>query len=135
MRRGKLQLRKGFSLIEVLIGMVILMIALASAAALSLANANLITKNQYAVHAENLAEMKMEELRNMTVATVQSGADAGRLNSYGAADNTGSFTRSWTVLNEDFQIQGLKRVEVRVTWTQTGGTQSYALRGVLGDAN
>jgi type II secretory pathway pseudopilin PulG len=126
--------RRGFSLVEVLVGMVILMMALASAAALSVSNANLIAKNQFAVHAENLAEAKMEELRNMTTADVVDGDDGGTINTYGALDANGAFTRSWEVVDTNFQVAGLKRVIVTVNWNQGGLNQSYVLAGVLGDA-
>jgi prepilin-type N-terminal cleavage/methylation domain-containing protein len=121
--------RRGFSLIEVMIGLVILLIALSAAAALSISNARLVARNQQTVHAANLAEWKMEQLRNATFATLASGTDSTTLNSYGAAG--GIFTRSWTVFPDSPGI-GLKRVIVTVNWSQFGTTQTYTLSGVIG---
>ena len=122
--------RCGFSLIEVMIGMVILMIALAFAAALSINNARLVARNQFTVHAANLAEYKLEELRNANFATLANGTDATNLTSNGGTTG-GIYTRNWVVFN-DSPRAGLKRVVITVTWEQVGGTQTYQLNGVIG---
>lgn len=123
--------RRGFSLIEVMIGLVILLIALSAAAALSINNARLIARNQFAVHAANLAEYKMEELRNADFAALAPGADPTTLTSNGGGGGGGIFTRSWTV-NNDTPDVGLKTAVVEVTWDQFGATQTYSLTGVIG---
>jgi Tfp pilus assembly protein PilV len=124
--RFRLARRGGFSLIEVMIGMVILMIALAAAAALSINNARLVARNQFTAQAASLAEWKMEQLRNTTYANIVDGADANTI----AADGTspGQFTRSWTAFNN----AGFKRVLVTVQWSQFGATQRYVISGDIG---
>jgi prepilin-type N-terminal cleavage/methylation domain-containing protein len=122
--------RRGFSLIEVMIGLVILLIALSAAAALSINNARLIARNQFAVHAANLAEYKLEELRNANFATLSNGNDPTPLTSNGGTTG-GIFTRAWTV-TENVPDLGLKTVEVVVNWQQFGALQEYRLSGVIG---
>jgi prepilin-type N-terminal cleavage/methylation domain-containing protein len=133
MRRHTLTARRraGFSLVEVMIGMVILLIALSAAAALAISNARLVAMNQMRAHAANLAEWKLEQLRNATYATLASGTEGAPLNSRGGTTNPNAiFTRSWTVLN-DTPAAGLKSVIVTVQWPQFGQTQFYRLRGVI----
>jgi Tfp pilus assembly protein PilV len=121
--------RRGFSLVEVLIGMVILMLALASAAALSISNARLVAANQFRAEAASLAEWKLEQLRNTTYSTIGNGTDADTLASDGSSP--GPYTRSWTVISGSPRA-GLKTVIVTVNWTQFGSTHSYRLSGVIG---
>jgi prepilin-type N-terminal cleavage/methylation domain-containing protein len=123
--------REGFSLLEVLIALLILGIALGSMAALAIQSSNTMTRNQNLAFAANLAELKLEELRNELFADLEDGED-GPLNSNG---ETGSgktiFSRSWEI-NNDVPIAGMKEIVVTVTWDQVGGQQTYTLRGVRG---
>lgn len=120
---------RGYSLIETLIGMVVLGIAIASASALLITTSRLSAFNQSLPGATALAEAKLEELRNVDLATVVTGADAGTLNAQGQAG--GIYTRTWTVQN-NLPLTGLKTVVVAVAWNQFGGTRTYTLTGVLG---
>lgn len=129
--KRQLRARRGFSLIEVMIGLVILLIALSAAAALSINNARLISRNQFSVHAANLAEYKLEELRNADYATLAAGTDPTTLSSNGEAMSGGMFTRAWSVTNDTPDV-GLKTVEVVVNWQQFGELQEYRLTGVVG---
>jgi prepilin-type N-terminal cleavage/methylation domain-containing protein len=119
----------GYSLIEVLIGMTILAIALASAFALSMNSSRLIANGQYLSSAAALADTKIEELRNLDFENVVTGADSGLLNSLGEAGST--FSRSWAV-TDDSPETGLKTVVVSVSWTQWGQARTYTLGGVIG---
>lgn len=131
MRRiHSLRTRRGFSLVEVMIGMVILMIGLSFAAALSINNARLVARNQFSVHAANLAESKLEELRNADFATLGNGTDATTLTSNGGTTG-GVFNRSWVIENDN-PVAPLKLAIIFVTWEQLGTSQSYELRGVIG---
>ena len=118
--------RGGFSLLDVLIGMVILALALFSALALAGNNARLVSANQNVAAASLLAQNKMEELRNATYVSLASGADAGTLNAQGGA--TGIFSRSWTVTNNSPMV-GMKTLIVTVTWSQWGQNKTYRLQG------
>ncbi|GEM_PF-2638880 len=124
--------RGGYNLLEVLIGMVVLAIALASAFAMSVANARLVERNQNLAAAVNLAEAKLEELRNLPFASVVDGSDDGTINAQG--DPGGVFGRAWTVATgaPGFANNDLKTVVVTVQWSQWGETRSYNLTGVIG---
>lgn len=125
--------RRGYNLLDALIGMVILAIGLASAFAMSVANARLVEKNQNIAAAANLAEYKVEELRNMSFESVVDGSD-GPLNSQGQYDADGIYTRAWTVAEgaPSLATSDLKTVVVVVTWNQWSQTRSYSLTGVIG---
>jgi prepilin-type N-terminal cleavage/methylation domain-containing protein len=125
--------RGGYSLLEVLIGMVILAIGLASAFAMSVANSRLVEKNQNIASASNLAEAKIEEMRNTSFDSLADGSD-GPLNSLGQADSNGIFTRAWTVSEgaPSLATSDLKTAVVVVTWNQWGQTRTYSLTGVIG---
>jgi Tfp pilus assembly protein PilV len=118
--------RGGFSLLDVLVGMVILALALFSALALASNNARLVSANQNVAAASLLAQNKMEELRNATYASLATGADTGTLTPQGASG--GIFSRSWTVTNNS-PMAGMKTVVVTVSWSQWGDTKTYVLHG------
>jgi prepilin-type N-terminal cleavage/methylation domain-containing protein len=131
LRRGS---RGGYNLLEVLIGMVVLAIGLASAFALSVANARLVEQNQNLAAASNLAEYKLEELRNTDFDSIVDGSDGYTINSQGQYDGEGIFTRAWTVASgaPSLASSDLKTVVVAVSWSQWGETRTYTLTGVIG---
>lgn len=119
----------GYSLVEVLIGMMILSIAIGSAFSLSVNINRTMLNNQRVTAASNLADYKLEELRNMPYIQIQTGSDPGTLDGYGSSP--GRFTRSWAVAT-DTPIAGLKSVTVTVTWQQWSDTRTYSMTGVIG---
>jgi Tfp pilus assembly protein PilV len=118
--------RSGFSLLDVLVGVVILALALFSALALASNNARLVSANQNVAAASLLAQNKMEELRNSTYSSLVSGNDSGTLNAQGAAG--GIFHRSWTVTANSPMV-GMKTLLVTITWSQFGESKTYVLHG------
>lgn len=126
--------RGGYNLLDALIGMVILAIGLSSAFAMSVANARLVEKNQSVAAASNLAEYKLEELRNTDFDSIVDGSDDTPLNSEGQPDSHGIYTRAWTVAEgaPSLATSDLKTAVVVVTWSQWGQTRSYSLTGVIG---
>jgi Tfp pilus assembly protein PilV len=120
--------RRGFSLLDVLIGMTVLAVALGSALALAGNNARLVSLNQNTAAASLLAQNKLEELRNATYASIDSGSDAGTLNAQGDPD--GIYSRSWTVTNNS-PMANMKTIVVTVSWSQGGQTRTYSLRGMV----
>ena len=122
--------KRGFSLLEVLIGMVILAIALASAFALSVTTSRHTAANRNMAAAANLAEYKIEELRNASTPALVSGADTTMLNALGEADAAGNYSRAW-VVTADTPEAGLYSVVVSVSWSELGQTRTYSLSGVL----
>jgi prepilin-type N-terminal cleavage/methylation domain-containing protein len=121
--------RRGFNLLEVLIGMVVLAVALASAYQLTFATSRLTQRTQNLANATALAEYKLEELRNTDYADIETGADESTLDAMGNAG--GQFARAWAV-TEDQPMAGLKTVVVAVSWDQLGQQNSYTLTGVIG---
>jgi len=121
--------RDGFNLLDVLIGMVLLAIALASAYQLTYNNSRLMQRTQYSANATTLAEYKLEQLRNADYDEIATGADETTLDAMGNAG--GPFARAWTV-TEDAPMTGLKTVVVVVSWNQFGEQQSFSLTGVTG---
>ena len=121
--------RLGFSLVEVLIGMTVLMIAIAGAFYLSINLARQHQGVQYLAAAASLAEYKLEELRNAEFADITSGADDSTLDDLG--QSPGLYTRAWAVV-DDTPADGLKTVTVTVSWDQWGVTREYKLAGVIG---
>jgi prepilin-type N-terminal cleavage/methylation domain-containing protein len=122
--------RPGFSLVEVLIGMLILAIGLASAFTLTVTTSRHTAANRNLATAANLAEYKIEELRNASAPALVSGADPTLLNALGQADAAGLFSRAWVVTN-DMPETGLRTVVVSVSWSELGPTRTYTLSGVL----
>jgi len=120
--------RDGLSLIDVLIGLVILLIALSSSFLLTLQASQLMQRNQRLSNAASLAEYKLEELRNSDFDTLASGADTTDLNALGGVGD--EFSRSW-VVQDDTPVAGLKEVTVTVTWTGNAGQRTYDLTGVV----
>ena len=129
-KRGRC--RRGFSLVEVMAGMAILAFALASAYGIAITNARIIESNQNLAAAANLAEYKIEELRNCSFDNIVDGSD-GPMNAMGHASTTGLFTRAWTVQDgaPSLASNELKTIVVAVSWSQMGRNQVYTLTGVV----
>lgn len=121
--------RRGFSLLEMLIGMLLLAIMLGAMAALSVTVSNTMSRNQNYAAACNLAEQKLEQLRNETYANVDDGDD-GEIDSAGTDEGDTIYTRSWTV-DVDEPDTGMKTVTISVEWSQWGETRTYELKGVI----
>ncbi|MCB1221558.1 MAG: hypothetical protein H7A35_00740 [Planctomycetales bacterium] len=119
---------RGFSLVDVLIGLVLLALALMFGLQVSIAASRVTQSNMYVSSAANLAEVKIEELRNIDFDQVVNGADNGTINELGEAG--GIYSRSWTVV-EDAPDDGMKEVTVVVTWDRMGQTASFDLTGVV----
>lgn len=97
----RLTRNKGFSLIEAMVGLVVFAIGVLMLIPMIVLS---IQGNEYATKAtcaSQLAQAKMEELRNRNVI-------------YSSQDIVGNMTRSWTV--EDAG-SNLKKLTVMVTWT------------------
>lgn len=122
--------RRGFSLIEMLIGLVLLAIGLGAMAALSIQISNIMSRNQNYSAACNLAEQKLEELRNDTYANIVEGEDVEAIDSAGGDEGQAIYTRSWTV-DTDEPAANMKTVTVTVSWEQWGETHAYEIKGVI----
>lgn len=125
-----IRLNQGFSLVDVMIGMAILMIAIASAYQASIQSSLITASNRSLSAAVALSEAKLEELRNAPFSEVIDGADASPIDALGAAG--GNYSRSWSVADNTPET-GMKTVTVTVSWNQWGEPQprDYILTAVI----
>ena len=119
----------GYSLIEVLIGMMILSIAIGSAFSLSVQVNRTMLSNQRVTAASNLCEYKLEELRNIQYDLILTDSDSGTMDAFG--NSPGGFSRSWVVATDSPET-GLKTITVVVSWSQWNVTRTYSMTGVIG---
>jgi hypothetical protein len=127
--------RAGHSIIEVMIGMTILAVTLGSAWALSINTSTLFHRNQRLSAAVNLADYKMEELRNTAYDSIADGYDGNPLNGSGQPISSGGSTsaiyyRWWTVSADDPGVD-MKTIVVIVAWYERGWLRAYPLVGVV----
>ena len=100
---------KGFSLMEVLIGLTILSIALLALAGLMVTATKSNASGCYLTEASTFAQDKLEELRVASWASLVSGSDV-RQGSTGT-----NYSRNWNVVNNAPNNQ--RWVDVTVSWT------------------
>lgn len=103
--------RKGFSLVEVLVAMVILAIALFAIAGVVVSTTMLMAHTMERETAVSLAGEKLDDLE-------QDYEDIAN-----GSDNVDKYTREW-VVNE---LNDVKTVEVSVTWNGVLGTRSVLM--------
>lgn len=110
--------RSGFTLVEVLIAGVLALILILP---LSRMGYQVVRSSQLAREsAEALAagQAQLENLADTDYEDIQSGSRT-----------TGEYTIAWTVA----EVSGTKRVQVTVTWTLTGQTQTLTLNSVFNE--
>lgn len=103
---------KGFTLIEVMIAMIILAIGLLSFFALNVAIMKSNVMGKMMTAATNLAQEKIEELKNTPYASITSGTQTE--NNIGLNN---AFTRSTTVQSNVPQTN-MKTITVTVSWSE-----------------
>jgi prepilin-type N-terminal cleavage/methylation domain-containing protein len=111
---------RGFTLIEVLLGLVVLGLAATATAVTMQSSANFVGENAMHVESMALAQEAMEGLRAMPFEDLVSGnrtSDDGR---YGVA---------W-VVEADTPEQGMKTVRLSTNWTWKGEPRAYVLTTV-----
>jgi Tfp pilus assembly protein PilV len=117
--------KNGMTLIELIVGFVLLtggMTILIHMMSIGMfADSNL----EQGITAMNLANEKMEELKNTAFAGISSGSETGSSIGFSVFDS-----RVVTVTNTQTD---LKDVKVEVQWTQKGGQQSVAVEAYIAD--
>ena len=103
---------QGFTVIEVLIALLVLLIGMAGILSMQLTSVQATGFSRHATEATMLAEDKMEELRTMSGPTLV--GDTDTVNARGEPD-TGPFTRVWTITPGPPIA-----IEVNVTWVEQG---------------
>lgn len=112
-------LQEGFTLLEVLIAIVVLLVALLGMAILT---SSIISYNQFADNvttATTLAQDDIEELKNTTYSNIAN-----------SADTVGIYTRTRTVYDNS-PTTNMKTIEVEVVWIWKGQTRYVVLDTII----
>jgi prepilin-type N-terminal cleavage/methylation domain-containing protein len=115
---------RGFTLVEALVAIVILVVGVLGAASLTGA---LMQSNRDATDRTRALELlrhKVEHIQSQGYYEVVTGSDARAVGGV-------TFTRSWTV-TPDSPIAGLRDVQVNVTWTDQDGGHTVRTRTLKG---
>ncbi|HUH03756.1 MAG TPA: prepilin-type N-terminal cleavage/methylation domain-containing protein [Kofleriaceae bacterium] len=107
----------GFTLIELMIALTVMLIGVSGILSIQLVSARASSYSRHATEAAILAEDGMELLRTVPVETLVSGSQT--VNASGAVDATGMYTRSWTIS----WIDNIGTLIVTVSWLEQGADQ------------
>ena len=110
-RRGQ---QGGFTVVEVLIALLVLLIGMAGMLSLQLTALKATGFSRHATEATVLAEDRLEYLRTAPVASLTSGSD--QVDAAGVLVDTGLYTRTWTVTPGT----DTTTVTVEVAWQEQG---------------
>ncbi len=132
-------MKQGFTLIEVLIAIILIVIGLVALMQVMSVAIFADSTLEYRLTALNLANEKLEELKD-------GGYSHSNLDPTSSPFTEASISgfdfveqRQWTVdyvdanLSTSVSDTGLKDVTVQVQWTQKGGTQSVTVETLIGD--
>jgi type IV pilus assembly protein PilV len=112
-RRGGEQ---GFTVIEVLIALLVLMVGMAGILSLQLTSMKATAFSRHATEASSLAEDKVEDLRTVPVNSARFASGSDQVDARGLADESGLYTRTWTITpRTDTTV-----VTVSVSWNERG---------------
>lgn len=121
---------RGFTVVEVLAALAVTALVTAGVQRLLVGTVRGNAQAKDVTAAANLAEDKIEEIRNTPFASLASGSDATPLTGSGAAG--GIYTRSWSISNGP--VTKTKTVMVTVRWSD-GATREVRLQTVVADLN
>jgi prepilin-type N-terminal cleavage/methylation domain-containing protein len=105
---------RGFSLIEMMIAVTILVIGLAGILTIQLTAMKSTSYSRHATEASVLAEDKMEQLRTMPAVSITS--DTDKVDAQGNLNAAGPFSRAWTISWSG----SVATIVVTVTWKEWG---------------
>jgi len=104
----------GFTVVEVLIALLVLLIGMAGMLSLQLTAMKATGFSRHATEATVLVEDRLESLRTAPVSSLTDGSD--QVNAGGDVDATGLFARTWTITPG----ADTTTVTVSVTWQEQG---------------
>jgi prepilin-type N-terminal cleavage/methylation domain-containing protein len=114
----------GFTLIEVLVGMVIFAISSLAVTSLMVNHSQLVSLNSQSSEAIVLAQDKLEDLRAMNFTDLAS-------NTAPAVTKKGiAYTTSWTV-QKNTPATGMTTLTVTVAWNHKGVAKSYVAKSIF----
>ena len=107
---------RGFTLIEVLIALLVLMVGMAGILSLQITSMKATSFSRHATEASSLAEDKVEDLRTVPISSSRFADGTDQVDSRGVAAADGQYTRSW------FISPGTETtiITVSVAWTERG---------------
>jgi prepilin-type N-terminal cleavage/methylation domain-containing protein len=112
-RRGQAK-QDGFSLIELMIALTVLIIGVTGIMTLQTSSMQASAYSRHATEASVLAEDWMETLRTIPIAGLANGNE--KVNAQGFPDAAGLFTRTWTVVNDGTNLQ----LTITASWLERG---------------
>jgi len=138
--RRKLPLQKngkGFTLVEILIAILLLVIALVGLASVTVSVIKGNDLSRMVTTATTLAKDKMEQLKNLSTTS----AGYGALDTLALTDGSQTvletvYTRAWTVgavgtTAPDNDTTRMKRITVTVTWIWNGQSHNVTLEAIV----
>ena len=123
---------KGFTLVEIMIAVFILVIALLGLISVTVMVIKGNSFSKTMTTATTLAKDKMEQLKNTGYGSLAGSTDYAKLDSTAQATQTAEsiYTRTWTVTN-DSPAAGMKTVEVTVQWNWQNAARNVTLRSIV----
>ncbi len=112
----------GFTLIEVLIAIIVLVIGLLGVAGMATTVITGNTLGREITTATTLAQDKIEELKSADYANITTGSDT----------RESVYTRTWTV-TADSPVAGMKTVNVAVAFSWKGTTHTVTLKTMVAE--
>ncbi len=123
-RRARRTRRRGFTLVEMMVAILLLGVGMMALAALTTTVTRANVQSSSRTVASSLAQERMERFRTEPYATIAAGNDARMVDGV-------AYSRTWTVATND-PAPGLKTVSVTVSWSTRGKPHSSTLTTILG---
>ena len=111
---------RGFTLVEIMIAVFILVVALLGLISVTVMVIKGNSFSKTMTTATTLAKDKMEQLKNTGYDSLAGGTDTVE----------SIFTRTWTITS-DSPATGMKTIEVKVEWDWQGATRNVTLRTIV----
>jgi len=112
--------QRGFTMIEVLIAVVVLIIGIAGVIGLQVSSTRLTSHSRHATEATQIGVAKVEELRTSTLLNLVSSGTPLKVNAQGLEDPNGFYDLSWLIRQET--VNNVYNIHVTVEWAEQGNT-------------
>lgn len=118
-RRGRQRGQGGFTLIEVMIAMLLLLIGVAGVLSLQMVSVRATSFSRHATEATIVAEDKMEELMTMGTTSPLFIDGTDDVDEMSRTDGNDEYTREWVLIVDPADVD-ITIVNVIVSWTERG---------------